>query len=163
MTNEIHLYTDGASTGKTARGGWGYVAIRVPGDVEILRGSAGQDNTTNNRMELMAVIAGLTDLLPSEEKVVVHSDSQYVIGGFANRWVAKWKANGWISSTGNPVKNQDLWEHLDSLVKTRNIEWRWVRGHSENKYNDIADALAVAAKGGKTKPKRAKAKAHERD
>lgn len=132
-------YTDGACSGNPGRGGWGVVFL----DGRTFSG--GEAATTNNRMEMMAVIRALEETPPGDG-LTLHIDSQYVIKGLT-QWVAGWKRNGWRTAAKKPVKNQDLWERLDGLTQGRpgRVEYKWVKGHSGDPHNDAADALAVAA------------------
>ena len=133
------MYTDGACKGNPGPGGWG-VLLRSPGHEKELCG--GESLTTNNRMELTAVIEGLQALKRPCE-VDLYLDSQYVRQGITE-WVAGWKARGWRTSTKQPVKNVDLWQKLDALVAEsgHRIQWHWVRGHAGHEGNERADALA---------------------
>ena len=137
--NRIEMYTDGACKGNPGPGGWG-VLLRAPGLEKELLG--GEPLTTNNRMELTAVIEGLQALKRPCE-VDLYLDSQYVRQGITE-WVAGWKARGWRTSTKQPVKNVDLWQKLDALVAEsgHRIQWHWVRGHAGHEGNERADALA---------------------
>ena len=137
--NRIEMYTDGACKGNPGPGGWG-VLLRAPGHEKELYG--GEPQTTNNRMELTAVIEGLRALKRPCE-VDLYLDSQYVRQGITE-WVAGWKARGWRTSTKQPVKNVDLWQKLDALVAEggHRIQWHWVRGHAGHEGNERADALA---------------------
>ena len=137
--NRIEMYTDGACKGNPGPGGWG-VLLRAPGLEKELFG--GEPRTTNNRMELTAVIEGLQALKRPCE-VDLYLDSQYVRQGITE-WVAGWKARGWRTSTKQPVKNVDLWQKLDALVAEggHRIQWHWVRGHAGHEGNERADALA---------------------
>ena len=137
--NEVVIYTDGACKGNPGPGGWG-VWLKSGSHEKKLFG--GEANTTNNRMELMAVIEGLT-ALKRPCKVMVYLDSQYVRQGITE-WIRGWKAKGWVTASRQPVKNADLWKRLDALVSQggHQIEWRWVRGHSGDVGNEKADALA---------------------
>ena len=133
------MYTDGACKGNPGPGGWG-VLLRSPGHEKALCG--GEALTTNNRMELTAVIEGLSALnRPCE--IALYLDSQYVRQGITS-WITGWKAKGWRTSTGQPVKNVDLWQRLDALVagSGHRIDWHWVRGHAGHEGNERADALA---------------------
>ena len=137
--NRIEMFTDGACKGNPGPGGWG-VLLRAPGHEKELFG--GEAHTTNNRMELTAVIEGLTALKRPCE-VDLYLDSQYVRQGITE-WIAGWKAKGWRTSTKQPVKNVDLWQRLDTLVSGAGhvIRWHWVRGHAGHEGNERADALA---------------------
>jgi ribonuclease HI len=136
-TKEVILYTDGACRGNPGIGGWGYVIISTSG---IKKMYGGLKNTTNNQMELTAVIKGLQSLrCPCI--VDVYSDSKYVTDGI-NAWLRGWKRRGWKTATGQPVKNEDLWRAVDELMSYHKIKTHWVKGHSGDTYNDIADNLA---------------------
>lgn len=137
--NEVHIYTDGACKGNPGPGGWGVWLKSGATEKELF---GGEMATTNNRMELLAVIEGLT-ALKRPCKVLLHLDSQYVRKGITE-WIRGWKAKGWRTSTGAPVKNVDLWQRLDQIVADggHQIEWRWVKGHSGDPGNERADALA---------------------
>ena len=137
--NRIEMFTDGACKGNPGPGGWG-VLLRAPGHEKELFG--GEAHTTNNRMELTAVIEGLAALKRPCE-VDLYLDSQYVRHGITE-WIAGWKAKGWRTSTKQPVKNVDLWQRLDALVSSAGhvIRWHWVRGHAGHEGNERADALA---------------------
>ncbi|MCO5116749.1 MAG: ribonuclease HI [Burkholderiaceae bacterium] len=137
--DRVEMYTDGACKGNPGPGGWG-VWLRSPGHEKELYG--GEPLTTNNRMELTAVIEGLSALKRPCE-VALYLDSQYVRQGITS-WITGWKAKGWRTSTGQPVKNVDLWQRLDALVagSGHRIAWHWVRGHAGHEGNERADALA---------------------
>ena len=141
----IVVYTDGACSGNPGRGGWGAV-ILVDGTEHPMSG--GEKLTTNNRMELLAAIEALEAVIDDRHwrtrKVCVVSDSQYVKNGIQT-WIKNWKKNGWRTSNKEPVKNKDLWLELDEAVSRLEIEWRWVKGHAGNKYNEMCDRLAVEA------------------
>lgn len=164
MTKQVHIYTDGACSGNPGPGGWGFVCVvpvfhiddvgtpteplMVDGKqlwVHTTTGSGGEKETTNNRMELTAVIRGLHHLrFRTDYDLTVVSDSKYVIQGITE-WIKGWKTKNWIGSNKQPVKNQDLWKQLDALVGTfSNLKWKWVKGHSGNQFNEMADELAVA-------------------
>ena len=136
---EVQIYTDGACKGNPGPGGWGAWLQWGTTEKELF---GGELNTTNNRMELTAVIEGLS-ALKRPCKVVLYLDSQYVRQGITE-WIRGWKAKGWKTSTKQPVKNAELWQKLDAIVENNGhqIEWRWVRGHSGNVGNERADALA---------------------
>jgi ribonuclease HI len=131
------IYTDGACSGNPGPGGWG-VLLRH-GDIEKEL-CGGEEQTTNNRMELMAVIKALMALKKSCV-VTIHTDSKYVHDGISV-WLAKWKKNNWRTSNKKPVKNQDLWEELDHLEQKFEVHWKWVKGHNNHPENDRADGLA---------------------
>tara|TARA_B100000575_G_scaffold292697_1_gene301806 strand:+ start:4407 stop:4868 length:462 start_codon:yes stop_codon:yes gene_type:complete len=134
----ISIYTDGACSGNPGIGGWG--AVIINGDQEPFYLSGGEQNTTNNRMELMAAINAII-YFQDKQNLEIFTDSKYLKDGIES-WINKWKINGWKTSTKKPVKNQDLWLKLDSEIKHHNIKWNWVKGHANNKYNEKADLLA---------------------
>ncbi len=133
----IQVYTDGACKGNPGRGGWGAL-LRWNGEERELFG--GEAATTNNRMELMAVIEALA-ALKRRSHVVVHTDSQYVQKGITE-WIHGWKARGWRTASKEPVKNVDLWKRLDEAAAQHDVEWMWVKGHAGHEGNERADALA---------------------
>ncbi len=137
---KVVLYTDGACRGNPGPGGWG-VLLRYGDREKALYGYAAE--TTNNRMELQAVIEGLR-ALKRPCRVELNTDSQYVMQGL-NDWLPGWKRNGWKTAAKKPVKNRDLWQALDAEVQRHDIDWRWVRGHSGVPGNERADALANRA------------------
>ena len=137
MSAAVEIYTDGACKGNPGPGGWGAL-LRYQGHERELFG--GEPSTTNNRMELTAVIRAL-EALRRESLVIVHTDSQYVQKGISE-WMRSWKARGWMTSDRKPVRNVDLWKELDGLAGRHQIEWRWVRGHAGHPENERADALA---------------------
>ena len=137
MSDIVEAWTDGACRGNPGPGGWG-VLLRFNGHEKRLHG--GERETTNNRMELMAVIMAL-ESLKRDCKVRVSSDSQYVLKGI-NEWMANWKKRGWKTAAKKPVKNVDLWQRLDRAQQQHDIEWEWVKGHSGHPENEIADQLA---------------------
>lgn len=134
---KIDIFTDGACKGNPGRGGWGALLVMGEREKELFGGEPG---TTNNRMELKAVIEALNALTRPCE-VVVHTDSQYVQKGISE-WIHGWKARGWKTAAKAPVKNVDLWQALDAAQARHKIEWRWVRGHNGHVGNERADALA---------------------
>ena len=134
---KIELFTDGACKGNPGPGGWGAL-LRFGGVEKSLYG--GEANTTNNRMELMAAIEGLNALKESCA-VQLTTDSQYVLKG-VTEWIIGWKRNGWKTAAKQPVKNADLWQRLDDQNQRHQVEWRWVRGHTGHRENEIADSLA---------------------
>ena len=133
----VEIYTDGACKGNPGPGGWGAL-LRYKGAEKELWG--GEANTTNNRMELTAVIRAL-EALKRPTTIHVHTDSQYVQKGISE-WIHGWKARGWKTAAKAPVKNADLWQLLDSAQSTHQIDWRWVKGHAGHEFNERADALA---------------------
>lgn len=141
--SHVELYTDGACSGNPGPGGWAYILRHRASDSER-EDSGGEARTTNNRMELMAVIRGLT-ALTRESRVDVYSDSRYVLDGLES-WMDNWKKKGWVTASKSPVKNRDLWEVLDELRGKHELSYHWIRGHNEHPENERADALAVAAR-----------------
>jgi len=137
---EVIVYTDGACRGNPGPGGWGAV-LTYRGRERTLHGAA--PDTTNNRMELSAVIAALR-ALKRRSRVRVHTDSQYVMQGIT-QWLPNWKARGWRTTGRTPVKNVDLWQELERLVAAHDVSWTWVRGHTGVAGNERADALANEA------------------
>jgi ribonuclease HI len=137
--NRVEIYTDGACKGNPGPGGWGVLLKSVGSEKELF---GGESETTNNRMELTAVIQAL-QALKRPCHVLLHADSQYVLKGITE-WLAGWKAKGWKTAARQPVKNVDLWMQLDELVTSgeHKIEWRWVRGHDGDPGNERADELA---------------------
>ncbi len=133
----IELFTDGACRGNPGSGGWGAL-LRYEGAEKKLYG--GERETTNNRMELLAAIEGLK-VLKEECLVTLTTDSQYVRKGITE-WMANWKKNGWKTAAKKPVKNADLWKQLDECSNKHRVDWKWVKGHSGHRENDIADQLA---------------------
>ena len=136
----MEIFTDGACRGNPGPGGWGAILRYGAVEKEL---SGGEAQTTNNRMELMAAIAGL-EALKRPCQVKLYTDSQYVLGGIT-QWVAGWKLRNWRTADKKPVKNADLWRRLDALAAQHEIEWRWVKGHAGHPENERADALARAA------------------
>ncbi|MDT8428584.1 MAG: ribonuclease HI [Pseudomonadales bacterium] len=134
----IEMFTDGACRGNPGPGGWG-VLLRSGDREKKLYG--GEIMTTNNRMELTAVIKGLEALKFDDSKVELTTDSKYVLLG-VTEWMPAWKARNWRTSSKKPVLNSDLWQYLDTLVSRHRIDWRWVKGHSGHRENEIADQLA---------------------
>jgi ribonuclease HI len=136
----VEIYTDGACRGNPGPGGWG--ALLTAGE-HVKELSGAEALTTNNRMELTAVIRAL-EALKRPSQLRIFTDSEYVRRGITE-WVRSWKARGWKTADRKPVKNQDLWERLDALAAAHEIEWRWVRGHSGIPGNERVDQLANAA------------------
>ena len=135
--NEVVIYTDGACKGNPGPGGWGALLKSGSTEKELF---GGEKLTTNNRMELMAVIEALTALSRPCD-VVMHNDSQYVQKGISD-WIHGWKKRGWKTAAKEPVKNADLWQALDAAQARHQVEWRWVRGHNGHAGNERADQLA---------------------
>ncbi|WP_325247632.1 ribonuclease HI [Dysosmobacter sp.] len=136
----VTIYTDGACSGNPGPGGWGAILMYGPHKREI---SGGQANTTNNRMELTAVISAL-ELLKEPCQVELWSDSKYVIDALEKGWAKGWRARGWVKSDKKPALNPDLWERLLDLCDTHTVRTHWVKGHAENPYNNRCDEMAVA-------------------
>ena len=138
MTQDmVEIFTDGACKGNPGPGGWGAL-LRYQGKEKHLYG--GESDTTNNRMELLAVIEGLS-ALKRQCVVSITTVSSYVKNGM-QQWIHNWKRNGWKNAAKKPVKNADLWQRLDQAVAEHQVEWHWVKGHSGHRENEIADALA---------------------
>ena len=135
------IYTDGACSGNPGPGGWGAVIFDEKNKQNNISGRVKE--TTNNRMELIAPIMALKKI-ESKSDVVIFTDSTYVKNGITE-WIVKWKDNGWKNSSKKPVKNKDLWVKLNNLCQKNKITWKWVKGHSNNKYNNLADELATQA------------------
>jgi ribonuclease HI len=138
----VQIYTDGACQSNPGPGGWG--AIILYPDKSPLKINGGEKSTTNNQMELTAVIKALESIAHSKDKIVIYTDSKYVKEGITN-WLDKWKQKNWKTSLNTPVKNKLLWQSLDFCTKERDIQWKWVKGHAGNKWNEIADQLAREA------------------
>lgn len=139
----VEMYTDGACSGNPGPGGWAFI-LRHPSSGSEKTANGGEKATTNNRMELMAVIRGL-EALAKPSRVELYSDSQYVLKGL-NEWMASWKKRGWKTASKQPVKNQDLWMELDELMQKHTLSFHWVRGHNDHPENERADKLAVEAR-----------------
>ena len=137
--NPIVIYTDGACKGNPGPGGWGVLLMADGNETELFGGELG---TTNNRMEMTAVIEALS-ALKQPSTITLHLDSEYVLKGIT-QWIHGWKARGWRTATKQPVKNVDLWQKLDAVVagSGHKIDWRWVRGHAGDPGNERADGLA---------------------
>ena len=138
---DIKVYTDGACSGNPGPGGWGAL-LRWNGHEKELSG--GEDETTNNRMEMMAVIKALEALKGQGKEIDLYTDSKYVMQGI-EEWLAGWKARGWKTAAKKPVKNQDLWMQIDELVVQHKIKFHWVKGHAGHPDNERVDQLAVNA------------------
>lgn len=133
----IKVYTDGACKGNPGQGGWGALILENDSSREIY---GGESNTTNNRMELMAVIRAL-ESLKDQSDITVFTDSTYVQKGISE-WITNWKRNGWKSSNKKSVKNKDLWVELDNLNDSMSVKWQWIKGHAGHSGNERADYLA---------------------
>ena len=138
--NEVTIYTDGACSGNPGPGGYGVVLQSGKYEKEI---SGGEPSTTNNRMELMAVIVGLK-ALKRPCNVTLYSDSQYVVNMVEQGWMTKWKRNGWMRNKSEPAKNVDLLKELDEQLHIHQVKMIWVKGHADNPYNNRCDELAVS-------------------
>ena len=136
-SSAVEIFTDGACSGNPGPGGWGAILRFGATEKEL---SGGEALTTNNRMELLAAISAL-EALKRRCTVVIHTDSQYLRDG-VTKWLHGWKRNGWKTADKKQVKNQDLWMRLDALLKSHEIDWRWVKGHAGHPENERADELA---------------------
>ena len=136
----VKIYTDGACSGNPGPGGWAAIIISENETKKIF---GGEKLTTNNRMELMAPIMALKKI-KSKSNITIFTDSTYVKNGITE-WIKKWEKNGWKSSNKKPVKNKDLWIKLNNLCQKNKVIWKWVKGHSNNEYNNLADELATQA------------------
>jgi ribonuclease HI len=137
----VVVYTDGACSGNPGPGGWGW-AVSPDGE---LTGSGGESETTNQRMEVYAVLDAIRTLGTDGTPIEIVSDSTYVVNCFRDKWYVKWERNGWKNSKKQPVANVDLWKPLIELVRAGDVEFSWVKGHSGHPMNELADRLAVAA------------------
>ncbi len=140
QTSTVEIFTDGACRGNPGPGGWAAL-LRHKEEEKIISGAV--EETTNNRMELTAAIEGL-EKLKRPMVVVLTTDSQYVKDGIT-KWIEGWKAKGWITSQRKPVKNVDLWKRLDQVVAIHTVEWKWVKGHSGHRENEMVDQAANIA------------------
>jgi len=139
--NEVEIFTDGACSGNPGPGGWGAI-LRSKGVEKELSG--GEKDSTNNRMEMMAVIAAL-EALTKPCQVKITTDSQYVMKGMLE-WLPGWKKRNWVTAGRKPVKNVDLWQRMEKAAQQHTLEWEWVKGHQGHPENERADELAVAAR-----------------
>jgi len=137
MMKEVEIYTDGACRGNPGPGGWGVWLKYAELEKELF---GGEQETTNNRMELMAAIQAL-EVLNQSCAIKLHSDSKYVLQGITE-WMENWKKRGWKTAAKKPVKNEDLWRRLDGAMQRHDVNWTWVKGHSGNVGNEKADQLA---------------------
>ena len=149
MEASFGIYTDGGCSGNPGPGGWAYVIVQqtFQGFKVIAQNKGAEKETTNNRMELIAVIEALRafktmDNVPRQ--AALYTDSQYVQKGITE-WIRNWKRNSWRTSDKKSVKNQDLWKELDSLAQELPVRWEWVKGHAGNKYNELCDAMTQEA------------------
>ncbi len=140
MKDEVSLFTDGACSGNPGPGGWGALLRYREHEKEL---SGGEPATTNNRMEMLAVINGL-EALKQPSRVRICTDSQYVMKGITE-WLAAWKRRGWKTADRQPVKNVDLWQRLETALAPHHVEWQWVRGHNGHPENERVDKLARLA------------------
>mgnify|MGYP006176848291 FL=1 len=138
---EYVIYTDGACSGNPGPGGWGAVILDEKNNETSISGK--EKSTTNNRMELMAPIRALGKIKKAS-KIIIYTDSTYLKNGITI-WIKNWEKNGWQSANKKPIKNKDLWVMLNELSKVQIVEWKWVKAHTGNKYNEMADKLAVEA------------------
>jgi ribonuclease HI len=137
--DKVDIFTDGGCSGNPGPGGWAYVVLSDGQMVSY--SSGGEAQTTNNRMELCAVIHAIEDAsLLGAKSLTISTDSQYVKNGITT-WIINWKRNGWRTAGKDPVKNRELWEELDKLNASNDIRWNWVKGHAGIKYNEMCDSL----------------------
>lgn len=141
----VFIFTDGSCSPNPGKGGWGVVLIAPDHNNHRKELSGAEDKATNNRMELRAAIEALKALRETCE-VTLHTDSKYLHDAFVERWLEKWKQNGWRTSDKEPVKNQDLWQELDVLIQKHSVTWAWQKGHSTNIEINRCDALANEAR-----------------
>lgn len=140
MRDVVEIYTDGACSGNPGPGGWAAILMARGKKKEI---SGGEIATTNNRMEMTAVVKALQELnRPCQIKI--YSDSAYLVSAFTKGWLENWQSNGWKNAAGDPVSNHDLWLALLEAAKPHSIEWIKVKGHADNEYNNLCDKIAVA-------------------
>ena len=139
MASIVDIYTDGACSGNPGPGGWGALMLCNGTEKELY---GGEEETTNNRMEMLAAIKAFEALKPTTQ-VRLHTDSTYLKDGIT-KWITNWKRNGWRTAAKKPVKNADLWQMLEKVMVGHQVEWHWVKGHSGHAENDRADALARA-------------------
>jgi len=149
MEASLKIYTDGGCSGNPGPGGWAYVMVKQTkkGDEIIARRKGAEKKTTNNRMELTAVIMALRSLKRKDKvpsQIAVYTDSQYVQKGITV-WIHTWKNNSWRTSDRTAVKNREMWEELDALAEEFPIKWKWVKGHAGNEYNEMCDELTQEA------------------
>ena len=140
MSDKIEIYTDGACSGNPGPGGWGAVLLYKEHQKKI---SGGEANSTNNRMEMRAIIEALK-ILKKPREITVYTDSKYAMDGIT-KWIFSWKKNGWRTANKKPVKNLELWQELEEEINRHQISWKWVKGHDGNHFNEMADELAREA------------------
>jgi len=138
----VYIYSDGACSGNPGPGGYGVLLRQKDKELEL---SGGEPETTNNRMELMGVITGL-EALKKPCKVIVQTDSKYVVDGIMKGWAKSWKKNGWVKGDKKPALNADLWDRLLNLLEKHEVEFNWIKGHAGHPENERCDKLAVAAR-----------------
>ena len=138
---KFKIYTDGACSGNPGPGGWGAVIFDNNNNQTNISGK--ENNTTNNRMEILAAIMALKKI-KCNSQITIYTDSTYVKNGITE-WMLNWKKNDWKTASKKPVKNKDLWIKLDKLCEKNKVSWKWVKGHATNKYNNLADQLATSA------------------
>jgi len=138
---EVEIYSDGACSGNPGPGGYGTILKYGVHEKEL---TGAFENTTNNRMELMSVIKGLENL-NEPCRVIIYSDSKYVVDAITKGWVTKWRSKGWMRNSKEKAKNIDLWQKLLQLAEIHQVRWLWVKGHADNEYNNRCDKLAVNA------------------
>lgn len=138
----VYIYSDGACSGNPGPGGYGVLLRQKDKELEL---SGGEPETTNNRMELMGVITGL-EALKKPCKVIIQTDSKYVVDGIMKGWAKSWKKNGWVKGDKKPALNADLWDRLLNLLEKHDVEFNWIKGHAGHPENERCDKLAVAAR-----------------
>ena len=138
---EIIIYTDGSSRGNPGPGGWAAIIMVDDKIKDEISGS--EKNTTNNKMELLAPIRAI-EKLKKKSEIIIYTDSTYVKDGITI-WIKKWQKNGWKTASKSPVKNIELWKKLKNLSSKHSIKWIWVKGHAQNKYNNLVDEIAQGA------------------
>jgi len=138
---KVYIYTDGACKGNPGRGGWGTILVFGEHEKEL---SGGEANTTNNRMELMAVISGL-EALKEPCAMTLTSDSKYLVDAIQKKWLENWQKRNWRKADGSPALNRDLWERLQKQLDRHEVTFRWIKGHAGHPYNERCDRLAVEA------------------
>ena len=135
---KLKIYTDGACSGNPGKGGWAAIILDKNNQFSL---SGSENNTTNNRMELMAPIMALKKIKKKSE-IIIYTDSKYVKEGITV-WIKRWKLNNWKSASKKPVKNKDLWVKLDNSCQKHKVSWKWVKAHAGDKFNNLVDELAV--------------------